>query len=694
MHTDDIFENLNIDQEPGKIPAEPKPASNDIVFEDLDMEEKIFSSALEEKKTPKTGAKTAAKTGASRKAPRELNTAESSIDRKTFKKEKEKKKKSRIKRFILAAIFEIFTLGAIFAYGYFLRSWNLIARPDVKIEAIENHNITLEQKEKMEKGYWNIAVFGVDGRSSSVVERGLNSDVIIIASINKANGDIKLVSVFRDTYLNVSDRNTFNKINSAYCAGGPEQALAALNKNLDLNLQNYITFNWKAVADGINILGGVDGISLSKAELYYINAYITETVKATGIGSYQLQNTGEQHLDGVQAVAYARLRYMDNDFARTERQRNVIKACFKKAKTADFAVLNNIMVTCFPQVATNINLNEIVAMAQNITKYNIADTAGFPWSRGDATIGKKGDCVIPTTLESNVAKLHEFLFDIPDYQPSSAVLSYSAKIKEDSKLYKEGKFIDSVSTDGGVIQPPKNGIGGKNPGTAGGGHGEDDEDEELDLELGVDSNGDLIYQTDEDGNYVSGIDEDGNYIYPTDADGNIMKETLRPRPTELSGEDLLEGELAPGEGESDIDNTQGGPGSSNLDPTRETSHDNSGNAPLEPAESGNSTTPGGGSNQKQPTAAVPGSGSGNTISPDGPTSLSTGGNSGPGGVPATTAAAAPGGSAPGDQSAPGSGNSPSGALEIPGGDGGPAGAGSITTSTPGPGEAPGEAGPG
>lgn len=130
------------------------------------------------------------------------------------------------------------------------------------------------------------------------------SDVIIICNINQETGEIKLVSLFRDTYLNVDDKNGYNKINQAYFRGGPKQAVEALNRNLDLEIDDYATFNWKAVADAINILGGVD-VELSKAEFYYINAYITETVNSTGVGSYQLKSAGPNHLDGIQAVAYA-----------------------------------------------------------------------------------------------------------------------------------------------------------------------------------------------------------------------------------------------------------------------------------------------------------------------------------------------------------------------------------------------------
>lgn len=686
MHTDDdIFESLNIGGS-GSDPKEPpaKGPENDAVrksadlsaesriFEDLDMEDRIFSSAFDKGSEKKSAGKQGV-----RKPPKELNTAESSIDRKTFKKETEKKKKLKIRKIIAAAILEVFTLIAIFAYGYFLRNWNLIQRPDINIEAVENDNLSVEKKEEMAKGYWNIAIFGVDARNDSLVEKGLNSDVIIIASINRENGDIKLVSVFRDTYLNVSENNIYNKVNAAYAMGGPEQALATLNKNLDLNIVNYVVFNWKAVVDGINILGGIDGISLSKAELYYINAYITETVKVTGVGSYQLKNTGEQHLDGVQAVAYARLRYMDNDFARTERQRNVIKACFEKAKDADFSVLNNIMVTCFPQVATNINFNEIVSMAQNITRYNIADTGGFPWQRGEAVISGRGDCVVPATLESNVVKLHEFLFGDTEYTPTDTVLRISETIKEKSGIYREGQVIESVATDGGVIQKPKT------PATTAADEENMDEEDIEEVTIGVDEDGNYIYPTDEDGNYIIPTDDSGDIIYPTDEDGNVIRETSIARPTDLSDEsdgyfDMFESDVAEGplNGQGPVnptgpnhepDSTRPGgttPGGSSsspqpgspVSPSGGTGSSGSGNSTNTPSQPGHNTSPG------QTESAPSG-----IISEEGPGSLTPGNTGGPSSE--TGSSQAPGGS---------SGNSGSGNT---GSTSGPSSPGSTGTGT-------------
>lgn len=517
------------------------------IAEDLGMEDKIFGQAMAPKKTQAGGGRNGSGSGSGnngagsagrggRKTPRELNTAGSTVDQKRLKRDQEAKKKSRVKKIVTCVLVEILTLCLIFGYGFFLRTFRINEHPKVNKAAVENQNIDMETKKKME-GYWNFYVFGLDGRNGATA-RG-NSDVIMIASVNMDTGAIKLVSVFRDTYLNISEKNQYNKINQAYAQGGPEQAIAALNKNLDLNITNYVTFNWEAVAHGINILGGIDDVDISKAELFYINAFITETVNATGIGSHQLKTTGPQHLDGIQAVSYARLRLMDNDFARTERQREVVEKAFAKAKQADFAVLNNILVDCFPMVAIDIPFSDLVRMAQSISKFYIADTAGFPWARGDANIPKKGACVIPTTLESNVKMLHEFLFGDEDYQPSNAVLNYSQKIKEDSNLYKEGKPIESVGTDNGVIQKPKTTAAEEDDEeTEETTKKENDREDKEDYTVSTDEYGNIVYPTDEDGNTIFPTDENGDPVYPTDEDGNEIRDT-RPaatRPTDLMEE--------------------------------------------------------------------------------------------------------------------------------------------------------------
>ena len=345
---------------------------------------------------------------------------------------KARRKKKRKIWFILLESVMLIGILCFAGYSYISSRLDLMQRLPWNPDEIKNVEISEEKQEQM-SGYWTIAVFGVDSRNSSV-GKGNNSDVNILCNIDQGTGEIRLVSVYRDSYLNISDKNTYNKINAAYMQGGPEQVVKALNRNLDIDIDDYATFNWKAVADAINILGGID-VEITKSEFYYINAFISETVKATGVASTQLKSAGMNHLDGVQAVAYGRLRLMDTDYARTERQRKVISLAFEKMKKADWTTINNIVQTVFPQVATSIEINDLLKIGRNITRYHLTETTGFPSELREKKMGRKGACVIPQTLESNVIELHHFLFGDEEYTPTETVRTISQKIVSDTGVH-------------------------------------------------------------------------------------------------------------------------------------------------------------------------------------------------------------------------------------------------------------------
>ncbi len=285
-------------------------------------------------------------------------------------------------------------------------------------------------------GLWTVAVFGVDSRDGNT-KKAL-ADVQIICQLDRSTGEIKLVSVYRDTYLKIDSQGNYHRINEAYFKGGQKQAVDALEENLDIKIDDYAAFNWKTVAEVINVLGGID-INITPAEFKQINGYITETVQSTGIGSYQLSHDGPNHLDGVQAVAYCRLRKMDTDFQRTERQRTVIQLTLEKAKQADASVLSQLAQLVLSQISTSVSVNDVLPLIKKIDSCYISETGGFPFSKQGARVGKM-DCVIPTTLESNVILLHQFLYgEDVSYQPSAAVKKISAHISEKTGLYEEGK---------------------------------------------------------------------------------------------------------------------------------------------------------------------------------------------------------------------------------------------------------------
>ena len=274
---------------------------------------------------------------------------------------------------------------------------------------------------KPQKGFYTVAVFGVDSRDGNI-DRAL-SDVNMIAVLNRETGEIRLCSLFRDTFVQINEDGKHHKLNEAYFKGGSKQALWTLKHNFEIVPDDYITFNWKAVIDAINIMGGVD-IEITEPEFAYINAFITETVEATGIGSVQLKKPGMNHLDGVQAVAYARLRLMDTDFNRTERQRKVVSLLMDKVKKADMKKRIEVVTSVLPETRTSIFIDDVLPLAKDVGRLYIGKTGGFPFERDTGWIEKK-DCVIPITLESNVKELHEFLFDDADYKPGSTVQEVS-----------------------------------------------------------------------------------------------------------------------------------------------------------------------------------------------------------------------------------------------------------------------------
>ncbi len=303
-------------------------------------------------------------------------------------------------------------------------------------------------KNLMKPKYWTVAVFGVDSRDGNL-GAGALSDVIMVASINRRTGDVNLTSLYRDSYLQIDDEGNYHKINEAYFKGGYEQAIAALERNLQLSIDDYVTFNWKAVAQGITMLGGID-LDISDSEFKYINAFITETVNSTGLGSVQLEHSGMNHLDGVQAVAYGRLRLMDTDFNRTARQRKVLQLAMEKAKTADKKTLAATAMTVMSEVKTSIGLDDVLDMAKNVKNYNIQNAVGFPFSRDTTLVGKM-DVVVPATLASNVLQLHPFLYgdDAANFTLNDTVKKISAHIQEKTGIG-ELKNADIPKIGGGT----------------------------------------------------------------------------------------------------------------------------------------------------------------------------------------------------------------------------------------------------
>jgi polyisoprenyl-teichoic acid--peptidoglycan teichoic acid transferase len=333
------------------------------------------------------------------------------------KHNKRKKRRSRLILFI-----DLFLLVILFGVGYFFfmaskTQFNNSVDDSIVVNDFNNDDIG---------GYRNIAIFGVDSRDNAL-EKSTHSDTIVIASINRKTKDIKLVSVYRDTYVDIPDKG-YNKINAAYFKGGYALALNTLNTNFDLDIKEYVTVNFNAVCKVIDLLGGIT-LDITKEELKYVNGYTKELNQINGTNVGKLKSAGTQLVNGTHATAYARIRYTSGgDFKRAERQRIVIEKIFEAAKSTDLLTINSIVNEIFPQIATNLDSLDMLSLAKDILSYNITDESGFPFEK-QADYYKNISYVFPVDLSANVTELHKFLFGTENYVPSTKVLSVSDEIK-------------------------------------------------------------------------------------------------------------------------------------------------------------------------------------------------------------------------------------------------------------------------
>ena len=336
---------------------------------------------------------------------------------------KEKKKNRGLKVFgIIVLVLIIILVGIIgFTYFFVTSKLNKIQKVDIDVSQLD----ISEEVEQNLSGYRNIALFAIDSRSNEDYGEGNRSDGIIIASINNDTKEVKLASVYRDTYVQIEGHG-LDKITHAYSYGEAPLAISTLNTNLDLNIKEFVTVNFDAVAEAINELGGVT-ITVDSQEVNYINQYIKETSKVTGISTNQLSAPGTLTLDGVQAVAYARIRYTEGgDYKRTERMRTVVEATFDKLKTKSLTEINSFVDNILPKIYTNISTNDMIAMIPDLTKYKVSDSIGWPYETRGITLNAWYG--IPITLESNVTRLHQELFGEQDYTPSETVKNISNQI--------------------------------------------------------------------------------------------------------------------------------------------------------------------------------------------------------------------------------------------------------------------------
>ena len=290
----------------------------------------------------------------------------------------------------------------------------------------------------------NIALFGVDARPGEADSR---SDTIMILSIDKENKDIKITSIMRDTYIHIPTEY-YTRINAAYFFGGPKLAVQTINTNFDMDISDYVTVNFNAIADIVDAVGGIE-LTITEEEVDIMNKTIKESNKLLDGEPSDYVSVGTQICDGHQVLAYVRIRKLGNgDFDRTARQREVLSLIFQKVKSEfSLDLITNLAMAVSDDISTSLSNNDILLLAYRFYRGNgmpqvqaLADESYLK----SATIG--GSMVLlPYRLEDAVKDLHSKIYGDTDYEPTEALMQASDALYEQT-MYEDIYTIDTNAT--------------------------------------------------------------------------------------------------------------------------------------------------------------------------------------------------------------------------------------------------------
>lgn len=323
-----------------------------------------------------------------------------------------------------------------------------------KLDKIDRVKINEKQLSCVDvDGYINILLLGVDSRDMDDIQ-GAGADAIMILSIKEATGEVKLMSVYRDTYLKFGDTDTYGKITDANRIGGPALMMQSLNQAMDMNISKFVVVNFKAVSDLVNAVGGIT-VDVQEEEIQQLNKYTVQTANNIGQKTYKLvEAPGEQTIEGVQAVSYGRIRKgVGDDYKRTERMRIVLSKVFEKLKTMNISKLDNLLDMMLPQVQTNLSNNDMLGLTMRLASFNIKSGAGWPYQVTGGYINGIS-YVFPENLAENTTKLHQEMFGQQDYTPSQTVQSISSTIMSNISSSVTGqKPIDTGNGNSSTPEP-------------------------------------------------------------------------------------------------------------------------------------------------------------------------------------------------------------------------------------------------
>lgn len=325
-------------------------------------------------------------------------------DRKRRSKGPNKKKKKNKKKWIILSLLLVVLIIAGIGIGY---TASLLG----KVDSVEINEDNLDISQEVEEKYkdtniTNILLLGIDSEDG---ETG-RSDSIMILSVDNVHNKLKLSSIMRDSYVDIKGHGK-DKINHAYAFGGPELSISTINTNFDLNIKDFATVNFDSLPKVVDQLGGID-LDITSGDLKYINSYIGSLNAEKKTNAANITSTGPQHVNGIQALAYARIRYDGGDQERTHRHRIIFEALFNTIKSTNKTQYPAILNELLPLVKTSLNSGDILKLATSSVSLSgglVQDR--FP--RDDNGAGQMINGVYYQTFDKakTVEQMHQFIFE-------------------------------------------------------------------------------------------------------------------------------------------------------------------------------------------------------------------------------------------------------------------------------------------
>lgn len=334
-------------------------------------------------------------------ASKKTSAAEVSSKKASTRKITGKKKKHRFRKFLIVVTLLIAIAGAgwykLVDYVYGKMNFN-------EVESVVSEPV-------LEDDVVNILLIGNDSRQNGQDGR---SDAMILLSLSNRTKSIYMTSLLRDMYVDIPGHGG-NRLNAAYSYGGPELLMKTVEENFDIPVNRYVSVNFEAFAGLVDAVGGVE-LELTAEEIEYVNGYLVEynmlTDRPQGTDNMDPADAGLVHLNGAQALAYTRNRYLGTDFGRTERQRKVLTAMFEKLPSALLTNGGNLLDELLPNLTTNLTQKECLQlslMAGKVLTYDLVSD-NIPQSGTYKNASIRGMSVLEVDFEANIQYLKEKLY--------------------------------------------------------------------------------------------------------------------------------------------------------------------------------------------------------------------------------------------------------------------------------------------